>query len=112
MFFCRLQSKLGLKDKALLWFKSYLTERTQQVSVNGTLSDKFNLTCGVPQGSCLGLLLFTIYASSLFDIYEISSAIRSHLCGRYTAIYISFNPVDNTSQADAVIAIETVFDKR
>ena len=50
----RLQSKLGLRDKALLWFKSYLAGRTQQVSVNGSLSDKFNLTCGVPQGSCLG----------------------------------------------------------
>ena len=66
----RLQSKLGLREKALLWFKSYLTGRTQQVSVNGTLSDKFNLTCGVPQGSCLGPLLFTIYASSLFDIMK------------------------------------------
>ena len=52
----RLQSKLGLWEKALLWFKSYLTGRTQQVSVNGTLSDKFNLTCGVPQGSCVGPL--------------------------------------------------------
>ena len=50
----RLQSKLGLRDKALSWFKSYLAGRTQQVSVNGSLSDKFNLSCWVPQGSCLG----------------------------------------------------------
>ena len=40
----RLQSRLGLRDIALLWLKSYLAGRTQQVSINGTLSDKFNLT--------------------------------------------------------------------
>ena len=72
----RLQSKLGLRDKALSWFKSYLAGRTQQVSVNGSLSDKFSLSCGVPQGSCLGPLLFT--ASSLFDI------MKSHLPSVHT----------------------------
>ena len=61
----RLQSKLGVRDKALLWFKSYLAGTAQQVSVDGSLSNKFNLTCEIPQGSCLGPLLFTIYASSL-----------------------------------------------
>ena len=101
----RLQSKLGLRDKALLWFKSYLTGRTQQVSVNGTLSDKFNLTRGVPQGSCLGPLLFTIYASSLFDIVK-SHLPSVHTYADDTQLYISFNPVDNTSEADAVIATE------
>ena len=74
----RLQSKLGLQDKALFWFASYLAGRTQQVSVNIMLSEKFNLTCGVPQGSCLGPLLFTIYASSLFDI------MKSHLPSIHT----------------------------
>ena len=101
----RLQSKLGLREKALLWFKSYLTGRTQQVSVNGTLSDKFNLTCGVPQGSCLGPLLFTIYSSSLFDIMKFHLP-SVHTYADDTQLYISFNPFDNSSEADAVIAIE------
>ena len=101
----RLQSKLGLRDKALSWFKSYLAGRTQQVSVNGSLSDKFNLSCGVPQGSCLGPLLFTIYASSLFDIMK-SHLPSVHTYADDTQLYISFNPVDKTSEADAVIAIE------
>ena len=87
------------------WFKSYLAGRTQQVSVNGTLSDRFNLTCGVPQGSCLGPLLFTIYVSSLSDIVK-SHLPSVHTYADDTQLYISFNPVDNTSQADAVIAIE------
>ena len=101
----RLQSKLGLPDKALLWFKSYLAGRMQQVSVNGTLSVKFNLTCGVPQSSCLHPLLFTIYASSLFDIMKFHLP-SVHTYANDTQLYISFNPVDNTSEADAVIAIE------
>ena len=101
----RLQSKLGLQDEALLWFKSYLWRRTQQASVNRTLSDKFNLTCSVPQGYCLGLLLFTIYASSLFDIMK-SHLPSVHIYADDTQLYISFNPVDYTSAADAVIAIE------
>lgn len=66
----RLQFQFGVRGNALLWFKSYLVGRTQQVSVNETLSKNFNLNCGVPQGSCLGPLLFTIYASILFDILE------------------------------------------
>ena len=74
----RLQSKLDLRGKALLWFKSYLAGRTQQISINGSLSEKFNLRCGIPQGWCLGPLLFIIYASSLFDI------LKSHLPSVHT----------------------------
>jgi hypothetical protein len=57
----RLQSLLGLRGNALSWFQSYLSGRAQRISVDGTYSDKFDLECGVPQGSCLGPLLFTIY---------------------------------------------------
>ena len=54
----RLRSAIGVRDMALSCFASYLSGRTQQVSINGTLSTKFDLECGVPQGSCLGPLLF------------------------------------------------------
>ena len=55
----RLRSAFGVRDTALYWFASYLSGRTQQVSIDGTLSTKFDyLECGVPQGSCLGPLLF------------------------------------------------------
>ena len=48
----RLQSKIGMSVCPLSWFRSYLSHRSQRVSVNGALSHKFDLHCGVPQGSC------------------------------------------------------------
>ena len=50
----RLESHLGITDNALAWFKSYLYDQFQRVSVNGSLSDQFPLKQGVPQGSFLG----------------------------------------------------------
>ena len=44
------------------------TGKRQRSSVNGTLSNRFALECGVQQGSFLGPLLFAIYASKLFEI--------------------------------------------
>ena len=51
-----LHSEFGIDGTALLWFKSYLFNRSQQVSIHGKLSQKFDLDGGVPQGSCLGPL--------------------------------------------------------
>ena len=66
----RLQSSFGIPGSALSWFKSYLNERSQRICVEGCCSRKFDLPHGVPQGSCLDPLLFTIYASKLFEIVK------------------------------------------
>ena len=54
---------LGLDQPAINWFKSYLSGRMQMCSVNGVLSDAQILSCGVPQGTILGPLLFLIYVN-------------------------------------------------
>ena len=56
---------IGIDDFAGSWFKSYLTGRKQVVKISGRLSTAGNITCGVPQGSILGPLLFNIYVNDM-----------------------------------------------
>ena len=49
ILFNRLSSKFGLNGTALAWFRSYLSGRSQRVSVRGAVSDKFDLRYGVPK---------------------------------------------------------------
>ena len=64
---------LGADDLTVQWFRSYLTGRTQVTDIGGTMSDPKGVTCGVPQGSMLGPLLFLLYVN------DMASAVRCKL---------------------------------
>ena len=63
----------GLDNNFLKLIFSYLSDRSQRVSVNGTLSDEIMVTSGVPQGSVLGPLLFLVYTDDMLSLPEFSS---------------------------------------
>ena len=56
---------LGISEKSIKWFKSYLADRKIIVYVNEAPSDPGPLSCGVSQGSILGTLLFLLYVNDM-----------------------------------------------
>ena len=105
----RRHSKFGISGSALEWFCSFLNERYQRVMGQGNLSQSLNLDLGVPQGSCLGPLLFTIYASKLFDVIKAHLPTVHHYADDMQ-LYVSFSPKKSIRQIEAVTAIQHCVD--
>ena len=105
----RLQTSFWISEVPLDWFTSYLSARTLRVSIPGALSGSLPLDWGVPQGSCLGPLLYIIYSSKLFNIIE-RHLPNSHCYADDSQIYLSFKPYDLLSQQDAPTALQNCID--
>ena len=86
----RLSDWYGIFGHAQIWFSSYLQNRHQSVKIADTFSDKVTLSYGVPQGSVLGPVLFTLYTTPLGAISS-SFDINHHLYADDTQIYMSLS---------------------
>ena len=62
-------ANIGVSGPLLAWFRSYLSDRSQRVVLDGHSSTTHTVTSGVPQGSILGPLLFSIYLNPLANIF-------------------------------------------
>ena len=89
----------GLSSSALTWFCSYLSQRSQVVRINSTLSDALPVTCCIPQGSVLGALLFSIYVN---DLPAISESCSTECYVYDTKLLLSFKVGDADEAKDTI----------
>jgi hypothetical protein len=85
---------VGVSSTSLAWFESYLSERYQAVRINSTLSEKLPVVSGVPQGSILCTLLFSIYVN---DFPSVAKNCSSESYVDDTKLLLSFRITDSNT---------------
>ena len=91
----RMSNRFGVTGVVLDWLKSYLNDRHQFVSVDNVLSHPSSLLYGVPQGSILGPLLFTLYTSPIENIIQ-SHGLDCMFYADDTQVYLTCSRAQNS----------------
>ena len=89
----RLKHDFGITGTALKWLDSYLSHRTQTVKIGDSFSTKHKLLFGVPQGSVLGPVMFSLYSSPVAKIAR-KYGLCVQLYADDTQLYLSFTPCE------------------
>lgn len=93
---------IGLSDLALRLIRSYLTNRVQRVCIGSSISDMVRVTGGVPQGSILGPLLYSIYT---FNIYKCLKHCAYHMYADDTQLIYNFD-ISEVQEANLKINVD------
>ena len=96
ILFQRMQQELGIRGTALKWVKSYFSGRTTSVCINGCRSTKSSLNYGLPQGSIVGPVSFSIYTIPIGRIIR-KHRLSYHLYADDVQLYTSFDPSSQSS---------------
>ena len=100
-----LSNQYGIEGKVLNWFETYLRPLFCQVDMNGARSNIQSLDFSVPQGSCAGPMLYTVYASTLQ--YQISESMDLNRFTDDHSVKKSFNPNDRKDELRTIELLES-----
>ena len=96
-----LSARFGFAGSALKWFRSYLQDRCQSVKIGSSFSNLFKLKFGVPQGSVLGPLLFSLYTTPLIgQVIRKYTGVKYHFYADDTQLFIHLSPDDSLKSFD------------
>ena len=105
-----LHLRFGIGSTALEWFKSYLTGRSQRVTIGSSSSMATPVYHGVPQGSVLGPVVFNVYTTPIADICK-KHQVHYHRFADDIQLYVSYNPAESEELNDAKIQLIQCIDE-